>query len=207
MVQRATQEADRHAGIDPPASPLSHSATSPEEFPIPTVELSRQQTSVMQTKAAPKLSPTPRRPARERERQRPRSPSTRLTHLGSTTGGRARNDYGPGTADRLILAGSPGGGVQFIDEYSVPKEHIACFSRPRGRSARRLRAPLSSWSTLKTEGIHPPERRCHRLRRVHTLSGTEYSQPHVLLPRRDAHVSDFRQHRSRRQPTTDDGQI
>ena len=30
----------------------------------------------------------------------------------------------PGTIDRLILTGSPGSGVQSIDQYNVPKGHV-----------------------------------------------------------------------------------
>ena len=38
----------------------------------------------------------------------------------------------PGTVDRLILTGSPGSGVQSIDEYNVPKEHVYVSAVARG---------------------------------------------------------------------------
>ena len=51
--------------------------------------------------------------------------NTLLTHsFGSTTGGKAAALMAPGTVDRLILTGSPGSGVQSIDEYNVPKKHV-----------------------------------------------------------------------------------
>lgn len=59
--------------------------------------------------------------------------NTLLTHsYGSTTGGKAAALMAPGTVDRLILAGSPGGGVQAIDEYSVPKEQVYVSAVPSG---------------------------------------------------------------------------
>ena len=51
--------------------------------------------------------------------------NTLLTHsFGSTTGGKSATMTAPGTIDRLILTGSPGSGVQSIDEYNVPKENV-----------------------------------------------------------------------------------
>ena len=59
--------------------------------------------------------------------------NTLLTHsYGSTTGGKAAALMAPGTVDRLILTGSPGGGVQSIDEYNVPREHVYESSIPEG---------------------------------------------------------------------------
>ena len=59
--------------------------------------------------------------------------NTLLTHsYGSTTGGKAAILMAPGTVDRLILTGSPGGGVQSIDEYNVPREHVYESSIPEG---------------------------------------------------------------------------
>ena len=59
--------------------------------------------------------------------------NTLLTHsYGSTTGGKSATLMAPGTVDRLILAGSPGGGVDSIDEYSVPKEHVYVSAVPSG---------------------------------------------------------------------------
>ena len=59
--------------------------------------------------------------------------NTLLTHsYGSTTGGKSATIMAPGTVDRLILAGSPGGGVDSIDEYSVPKEHVYVSAVPSG---------------------------------------------------------------------------
>lgn len=59
--------------------------------------------------------------------------NTLVTHsYGSTTGGKAAALMAPGTVDRLILTGSPGGGVQSIDEYNVPREHVYESSIPEG---------------------------------------------------------------------------
>ena len=59
--------------------------------------------------------------------------NTLVTHsYGSTTGGKAAALMAPGTVDRLILSGSPGGGVQSIDEYNVPQEHVYKSSIPEG---------------------------------------------------------------------------
>ena len=59
--------------------------------------------------------------------------NTLLTHsYGSTTGGKSATLMAPGTVDRLILAGSPGGGVDSIDEYNVPKEHVYVSAVPSG---------------------------------------------------------------------------
>ena len=59
--------------------------------------------------------------------------NTLVTHsYGSTTGGKAATLMAPGTVDRLILTGSPGGGVQSIDEYNVPREHVYESSIPEG---------------------------------------------------------------------------
>ena len=59
--------------------------------------------------------------------------NTLVTHsYGSTTGGKAAALMAPGTVDRLILSGSPGGGVQSIDEYNIPREHVYESSIPEG---------------------------------------------------------------------------
>lgn len=59
--------------------------------------------------------------------------NTLLTHsYGSTTGGKSATLMAPGTVDRLILTGSPGSGVQSIDEYNVPKEHVYVSAVPHG---------------------------------------------------------------------------
>ena len=65
--------------------------------------------------------------------------NTLLTHsYGSTTGGKSATIMAPGTVDRLILTGSPGGGVQSIDEYNVPKEHVYVSAVPHGDSVEGL---------------------------------------------------------------------
>ena len=59
--------------------------------------------------------------------------NTLLTHsYGSTTGGKSATLMAPGTVDRLILAGSPGGGVNSIDEYNVPKGNVYVSAVPSG---------------------------------------------------------------------------
>lgn len=59
--------------------------------------------------------------------------NTLLTHsYGSTTGGKSATLMAPGTVDRLILTGSPGGGVESIDEYNVPKENVYVSAVPSG---------------------------------------------------------------------------
>lgn len=81
--------------------------------------------------------------------------NTLLTHsYGSTTGGKSATIMAPGTVDRLILAGSPGGGVQSIDEYSVPKEHIYVSAVPEGDSVEGLGAVIEyGKDPRKIEGI------------------------------------------------------
>ena len=59
--------------------------------------------------------------------------NTLLTHsYGSTTGGKSATLMAPGTVDRLILAGSPGGGVDSIDEYNVPNKQVYVSAVPSG---------------------------------------------------------------------------
>ena len=59
--------------------------------------------------------------------------NTLLTHsYGSTTGGKSATLMTPGTLDRLILAGSPGGGVDSIDEYNVPNKQVYVSAVPSG---------------------------------------------------------------------------
>ena len=51
--------------------------------------------------------------------------NTLLTHsFGSTTGGKAMTQVAKGVVDNLIMCGSPGSGVQSIDQYNVPKGHV-----------------------------------------------------------------------------------
>ena len=71
--------------------------------------------------------------------------NTLLTHsYGSTTGGKSATLMAPGTVDRLILTGSPGSGVQSIDEYNVPKEHVYVSAVPQGDAVEGL-GPDSSY--------------------------------------------------------------
>lgn len=81
--------------------------------------------------------------------------NTLLTHsYGSTTGGKSATLTAPGTIDRLILTGSPGGAVDSIDEYSVPKEHIYVSAVPSGDSVEGLGAVIGyGKDPRKLEGI------------------------------------------------------
>ena len=81
--------------------------------------------------------------------------NTLLTHsYGSTTGGKSATLMAPGTIDRLILTGSPGGAVDSIDEYSVPKEHIYVSAVPSGDSVEGLGAVIGyGKDPRKLEGI------------------------------------------------------
>lgn len=81
--------------------------------------------------------------------------NTLLTHsYGSTTGGKSATLMAPGTVDRLILTGSPGGAVDSIDEYSVPKEHIYVSAVPSGDSVEGLGAVIGyGKDPRKLEGI------------------------------------------------------
>jgi len=59
--------------------------------------------------------------------------NTLVTHsYAQRRGGKAAPRRAPGTVARLILSGSPGGGVQSIDEYNVPREHVYESSIPEG---------------------------------------------------------------------------
>ena len=59
--------------------------------------------------------------------------NTLLTHsYGSTTGGKAMTQVAKGVVDNFIMCGSPGSGVQSIDEYNVPRGHVYESSIPTG---------------------------------------------------------------------------
>lgn len=59
--------------------------------------------------------------------------NTLLTHsYGSTTGGKAMTQVAKGVVDNLIMCGSPGSGVQSIDQYNVPRGHVYESSVPEG---------------------------------------------------------------------------
>lgn len=81
--------------------------------------------------------------------------NTLVTHsYGSTTGGKAATLMAPGTVDRLILTGSPGGGVQSIDEYNVPREHVYESSIPEGDAVQGIGPdPFYGKNPRKLEGI------------------------------------------------------
>ena len=81
--------------------------------------------------------------------------NTLLTHsYGSTTGGKAAILMAPGTVDLLILTGSPGGGVQSIDEYNVPREHVYESSIPEGDAVQGIGPDwLYGKNPRKLEGI------------------------------------------------------
>ena len=81
--------------------------------------------------------------------------NTLLTHsYGSTTGGKSATLMAPGTVDRLILAGSPGGGVDSIDEYNVPKKQVYVSAVPSGDSVEGLGSIIGyGEDPRKLEGI------------------------------------------------------
>ena len=81
--------------------------------------------------------------------------NTLLTHsYGSTTGGKAATLMAPGTVDRLILTGSPGGGVDSIDEYNVPKKQVYVSAVPSGDSVEGLGSIIGyGEDPRKLEGI------------------------------------------------------
>ena len=84
-------------------------------------------------RAAPKLAQFEEGLRANAEANHHKFTNTLVTHsYGSTTGGKAAALMAPGTVDRLILTGSPGGGVQSIDEYNVPREHVYESSIPEG---------------------------------------------------------------------------
>ena len=59
--------------------------------------------------------------------------NTLLTHsFGSTTGGKAMTQVAKGVVDNLIMCGSPGSGVQSINQYNVPAGHVYESSVPEG---------------------------------------------------------------------------
>lgn len=63
---------------------------------------------------------------------------------GSTTSGKSMTLVAPGTVDRFIMCGSPGSGVQSIDEYNVPKDHVYVSSIPTHDSVQDLNVLASS---------------------------------------------------------------
>ncbi|EWC96774.1 MULTISPECIES: alpha/beta hydrolase, partial [Actinomycetes] len=81
--------------------------------------------------------------------------NTLLTHsYGSTTGGKAMTQVAKGTVDNLIMCGSPGSGVQSIDQYNVPRGHVYESSVPEGDRVQGL-APDDAYGRdpKKLEGI------------------------------------------------------
>lgn len=59
--------------------------------------------------------------------------NTLLTHsYGSTTSGKAMTQVAKGVVDNFIMCGSPGSGVQSIDQYHVPAGHVYESSVPEG---------------------------------------------------------------------------
>lgn len=59
--------------------------------------------------------------------------NTLLTHsFGSTTGGKAMTQVAKGVVDNLIMCGSPGSGVQSINQYNIPAGHVYESSVPEG---------------------------------------------------------------------------
>ena len=59
--------------------------------------------------------------------------NTLLTHsYGSTTGGKAMTQVAKGVVDNFIMCGSPGSGVQSINQYNVPAGHVYESSVPEG---------------------------------------------------------------------------
>lgn len=59
--------------------------------------------------------------------------NTLLTHsFGSTTGGKAMTQVAKGVVDNLIMCGSPGSGVQSINQYNIPTGHVYESSVPEG---------------------------------------------------------------------------
>ena len=81
--------------------------------------------------------------------------NTLLGHsYGSTTSGKSMTLVAPGTVDRFIMCGSPGSGVQSIDAYNIPKEHVYESSIREGDAVQGL-GPDASYGTnpRKLEGI------------------------------------------------------
>ena len=81
--------------------------------------------------------------------------STLIGHsYGSTTVGKAMTQVAKGAVDNLIMCGSPGSGVQSIDEYNVPKGHVYESSVPENDIVQHL-GPDSTFgrNPQKLEGI------------------------------------------------------
>ena len=81
--------------------------------------------------------------------------NTLLTHsYGSTTGGKAMTQVAKGVVDNFIMCGSPGSGVQSIDEYNVPKGHVYESSVPENDIVQHL-GPNDTFgrNPQKLEGI------------------------------------------------------
>ena len=81
--------------------------------------------------------------------------STLIGHsYGSTTVGKAMTQVAQGTVDNLIMCGSPGSGVQSIDEYNVPKGHVYESSVPENDIVQHL-GPNDTFgrNPQKLEGI------------------------------------------------------
>ena len=145
-----------HAGIDPNnVAAISYLGYVAPKNSIPDAGIIQAADIGYANRAAPKLAQFEEGLRASANANGHAFTNTLLTHsYGSTTGGKSATLTAPGTIDRLILTGSPGGGVDSIDEYNVPKKQVYVSAVPSGDSVEGLGAVIGyGKDPRKLEGI------------------------------------------------------
>ena len=135
-----------HAGIDPNSvATISYLGYVAPKNSIPDGGIIQAADIGYANRAAPKLAQFEEGLRASAEANNHNFVNTLIGHsYGSTTSGKSMTLVAPGTVDRFIMCGSPGSGVQSIDEYNVPKEHVYVSSIPTHDSVQDLNLLASS---------------------------------------------------------------
>lgn len=135
-----------YAGIDPNnVATISYLGYVAPKNSIPDGGIIQASDIGYANRAAPKLAQFEEGLRASAEANNHNFVNTLIGHsYGSTTSGKSMTLVAPGTVDRFIMCGSPGSGVQSIDEYNVPKEHVYVSSIPTHDSVQDLNLLASS---------------------------------------------------------------
>lgn len=135
-----------YAGIDPNnVATISYLGYVAPKNSIPDGGIIQASDIGYANRAAPKLAQFEEGLRASAEANNHNFVNTLIGHsYGSTTSGKSMTLVTPGTVDRFIMCGSPGSGVQSIDEYNVPKEHVYVSSIPTHDSVQDLNLLASS---------------------------------------------------------------
>lgn len=135
-----------YAGIDPNnVATISYLGYVAPKNSIPDGGIIQASDIGYANRAAPKLAQFEEGLRASAEANNHNFVNTLIGHsYGSTTSGKSMALVAPGTVDRFIMCGSPGSGVQSIDEYNVPKEHVYVSSIPTHDSVQDLNLLASS---------------------------------------------------------------